>query len=904
MDLDFPSISTSLTDDSTKLFKKQKLKFGSFNTMGLFPELHRAIKFSNYKNPTPIQRKTIPVVMAGEDVVAMARTGSGKTAAFLIPLIQRLKSHSPQMGFRGLILSPTRELSIQTMKFLHQLIKYTDLRACLLVGGDEIDTQFAQLAMNPDIIVATPGRLAHHLTGGDLSVLKVEYIVYDEADRMLEMGFAEQLKILHKELAKNTTTIQRVFMSATLPAELKRFVVQLGIQNPHLIKLDAEMRVNDAVTCHFFFSRTADKPGAFLALLNDVIYPNSVAKLSLAKPSEHHTQLTIVFAATRHHAEYLTLLVRTVGYAASCIYGSMDQTARKINLANFRNGTVPMLIVTDLAARGLDIPLLDNVINYDFPAAPKLFVHRVGRAGRMGRLGNAYSLLSPDEEPYLMEWFMFAGQEAVFDQQDVQAKKEKKSKKEESKQDQDIEDGDEEADEEGDEEGADEGEYEEYNSEDEDKPSKTESVDAKKTLYGSVPQHMVDSHLETVHQAQKQVPELATAWHILKNASERYAANREKASNEAAKRAKQIPRPLPIHPVFLALLPQGGEERDTKIEELMSQERTSALAALSGFRPPQTIFEIDVSKKNKIRKNSSLVLPQSAAQSAAQMDNLKDKNRSALEAMANKRRHHQDIITKRKELAEKEKQKKLQLEDDEEAEDQDEIQVENDDEELPIRPSKKNKSFKDGDFYMELTPTNLHANHGYSLSLGSSDGVEVMGDEEDSLKRKKMVQKWDRRKKKYVWTQNGFDPNDSDRNKKIKNESGKLVKMEKGVLFNEWKERTNLSVPKVGEREDSKLISQFKSDPNTYKKKFRYNKGNEDSKSGHVTKSKEEILKGRKKQTKREDYLKFKRTGKGKEKSDSKKTFRKGAPENRSGKPGGMWKGGKSGGKSGGKRKR
>lgn len=307
--------------------------------------------------PTPIQRKSLPYSLDGSDIVGMARTGSGKTGAFLVPLVQKLKSHSLKMGARALILAPTRELALQTFKFCTKMSKFTDLRSCLLVGGDSMQEQFAQLAKNPDVIIATPGRLMHQLQEVDYSLNSIQYIVFDEADRLFEMGFEEQLKEILSRLPQQRQTL---LFSATLPSMLVEFA-RAGLNDPKVVRLDSEIKLSEMLTNHFLFCRAEEKMGMLIFLLKSVIKED---------------QQTIIFVSTRHHVDFLNEILTRCGFLCSFVYGSMDQTARKINVAKFANKKSNLLIVTDVAARGIDIPLLDNVINYDFPSKPKLFVHR------------------------------------------------------------------------------------------------------------------------------------------------------------------------------------------------------------------------------------------------------------------------------------------------------------------------------------------------------------------------------------------------------------------------------------------------------------------------------------------------------------------------------------------------
>ncbi|XP_057675549.1 ATP-dependent RNA helicase DDX54 [Corythoichthys intestinalis] len=392
----FPIASDCLSDvepDTREMVRaqnKKKKKSGGFQSMGLCYPVFKGVMKKGYKVPTPIQRKTIPVILDGKDVVAMARTGSGKTAAFLVPMFEKLKAPQAQTGARALILTPTRELALQTMKFTKELGKFTKLKTTLILGGDSLEEQFAALHENPDIIIGTPGRLMHVIQEMNLKLKNVEYVVFDEADRLFEMGFAEQLQEIIRRLPDNRQTL---LFSATLPKLLVEFA-QAGLTEPVLIRLDVDSKLSEQIKLSFFHLRVDDKPALLLHLLRHVV-----------KPQEQ----TVVFAATKHHVEYIRELLSSEGVECAYIYSALDQTARKINIGKFVHRKAMVLIVTDVAARGIDIPLLDNVINYNFPSKSKLFLHRVGRVGRAGRSGTAYSMVCPDEVPFVFDLHLFLG---------------------------------------------------------------------------------------------------------------------------------------------------------------------------------------------------------------------------------------------------------------------------------------------------------------------------------------------------------------------------------------------------------------------------------------------------------------------------------------------------------------
>lgn len=397
----FPASSDYLSDvepDTREMVRaqnKKNKKSGGFQSMGLSYPVYKGVMKKGYKVPTPIQRKTIPVILDGKDVVAMARTGSGKTAAFLVPMFERLKAPQAQTGARALVLTPTRELALQTMKFTKELGKFTGLKTALILGGDSMDDQFAALHENPDIIIGTPGRLMHIVMEMNLKLNSVEYVVFDEADRLFEMGFAEQLQEIIRRLPE---TRQTLLFSATLPKLLVDFA-RAGLTEPVLIRLDVDTKLSDQLKLAFFHLRLDDKPALLLHLLRNVV-----------KPQEQ----TVVFVATKHHVEYLNQLLTAEGIECAYIYSALDQTARKINIGRFVHRKAMVLLVTDVAARGIDIPLLDNVINYNFPSKSKLFLHRVGRVARAGRSGTAFSLVCPDEVAFVFDLHLFLGRAMVF----------------------------------------------------------------------------------------------------------------------------------------------------------------------------------------------------------------------------------------------------------------------------------------------------------------------------------------------------------------------------------------------------------------------------------------------------------------------------------------------------------
>lgn len=371
-----------------------KKRGGGFQSFGLDKPLLDAILKQGFMVPTPIQRKAIPPMMQGNDVVAMARTGSGKTAAFLIPMMHLLKTHSKTVGIRGLVLSPTRELSLQIMRNGFALNKFMDLRFAALVGGNSLDQQFELLASNPDIVIATPGRLLHIMEEASVHLTMIRSVVLDEADRLFELGLQPQIVAIMQKLPESS---QRALFSATMPSVLAEFT-NAGLHNPVVIRLDTEMKLSDKLKQSAFLVRNDEKVAALIVLLRRVMH--------VGEKSSNNAQ-ALIFVESKFHVDYLNMVLEHYMISSTAVHGQMDQEARRIAVRDFAKREKSVMIVTDVAARGLDIPLLDNVVNYSFPANPKLFVHRVGRVARAGRSGTAYSIMTYDDFPYYVDLMHF-----------------------------------------------------------------------------------------------------------------------------------------------------------------------------------------------------------------------------------------------------------------------------------------------------------------------------------------------------------------------------------------------------------------------------------------------------------------------------------------------------------------
>ncbi len=354
----------------------------SFRDFGLSSELLRAITELDYKNPTPIQAQAIPCILEGNDLLAGAQTGTGKTAGFSLPLLHSLtkEKNLQNKGIRALILTPTRELAIQVGENIRALGKYLNIRSTAVFGGVNIKTQFATLSKGIDILVATPGRLLDLLGQKMISLQKVEMLVLDEADRMLDMGFIHDIrKILNMLPPKR----QSLLFSATFSNEIKKLAQDL-LRNPKLIEVTPVNTTAESISqiIHPVDSKRKKELLAFLI-------------------SSQQWQQVLVFARTKHGANRLSAQLTEEGITAAAIHGNKSQAARTKALEDFKKGRIRVLVATDIAARGLDIDQLPHVVNFDLPNVPEDYVHRIGRTGRAGNKGEAVSLVCIDEHGLL-----------------------------------------------------------------------------------------------------------------------------------------------------------------------------------------------------------------------------------------------------------------------------------------------------------------------------------------------------------------------------------------------------------------------------------------------------------------------------------------------------------------------
>lgn len=719
----------------------------------------------------------------------MARTGSGKTAAFVIPMIERLKAHSAKVGARALIMSPSRELALQTLKVVKDFGKGTDLKSVLLVGGDSLEEQFGFMTTNPDIIIATPGRFLHLKVEMSLSLSSIQYVVFDEADRLFEMGFAAQLtEILHAlPLSRQT-----LLFSATLPTSLVEFA-RAGLQDPSLVRLDAETKVSPDLESAFFTIKSAEKEAALLHILHDVIkVPVGVPEGAQFeedrfskkrkrgqdnpnlsdKPTEHST---IVFAATKHHVEYLSAILREQGFAVSYIYGSLDQTARKIQVENFRRGRTNILVVTDVAARGIDIPILANVINYDFPPQPKVFVHRVGRTARAGKKGWSYSILQDSDAPYLIDLQLFMGRKLVLGRQDGCS------------------------------------------------PSYATEI-----VVGSLNRPDIEMQVEWMNKLLKENEDINALRTVAGKAEKLYLRTRNSASSQSAKRAKEVVTSTgwnQLHPLF-------GE-----IDDAAELARNDMLARISNWKPKETIFEVSVGKKlvsnsgaEVMRELRKRITPKNRIEKKREVQDGLDANMpDAPQAGAgNDSAADKDSDDSDDDL---DNGPSIPASDSEHNESESELEATvSKYADSKTHTSKDSAPWKDPEFFMSYTPrtTNVEEEKGYSINNGGSAGasfVEATRDltmdlaNDDGAKafgapaRAKM--RWDKKQNKYVNTANDADGSRGEKTRFIKGESGvKIAASFQSGRFDKWRRAHRLGkLPQVGETERTGLARLAQGNP-------------------------------------------------------------------------------------------
>ncbi|EGN99725.1 hypothetical protein SERLA73DRAFT_88322 [Serpula lacrymans var. lacrymans S7.3] len=782
------SIAKRNVKGGTELLKKTKGKAkmakgevggGSFQSMGLHPSLLRSLTLQGYRTPTPIQRLAIPSLLANppRDLVGMARTGSGKSLAYMIPLAQRLSGrHASTFGARALILLPARELALQVLRVGKDLTrgwhssegahagdgkgedggKGQSLRWGLVVGGEGLDEQFEMITSNPDVIIATPGRLLHLIVEMNLDLKSVEYVVFDEADRLFEMGFETALnEILHRLPPSRQTLL----FSATLPKSLVEFA-KAGLQDPKLVRLDAESKISTDLRMAFFSIKQAEKDACLLSLLRDVIrvplgstVPESNTTTSTSTRSrndkgkrkeQQHTapHQTLIFAATKHHVEYLSQLLAAVGYAVSHIYGALDQGARTQQMDHFRRGLTSILVVTDVAARGIDIPVLENVVNYDFPHGARVFVHRVGRTARAGRKGWAWSFVTSTELPYLLDLQLFLGRPLT---NEVPK-------------------------------GAGEEAY-------------TSSL-----VLGTFQRENIDEDVEYVRALDAAHHSLPTLREVMRRGQGLYERSKGKASQASYKRAKEMGKSgqwalagaveAGVHPVLMMRGGVGEKAID------MQEERKKLMKVVNAFKPAETVFEVAAKGKGKTNGANSLLMKErrKALQKSAARATLASTSAAAPDS--------EDDAELGEDHSEREEV--------EMADEQDIATV------FQTSNKKRGKdSYRDEEFFMSHYQKDALTEKGYSLNDGASSFAEqargatfdLAGDEATVAERQRHKQTWDKKKKKFI----KGDGVGADNVKLVRTESGtRLPATYRSGRFDEWKAKSRVSLPKVGEAEQER----------------------------------------------------------------------------------------------------
>jgi len=354
-----------------------------FNQLGLSAELLRAIDEKGYQEVTPIQQKSIPLILDGKDILAGAQTGTGKTAGFALPLLQRLQfSPHNRRSVRALILTPTRELAAQVGESVRDYGRHLPFRTAVIFGGVSINTQFSKLRKGADVVVATPGRLLDHLQRKTIDLSKIEVLVLDEADRMLDMGFIRDIKKIFKFLPNER---QNLLFSATFSDDIRRLAADL-LNKPTEITVAARNQPADRV--------------------KQIVYPVDKGRkreLLSHRIGTQNWQQVLVFARTKRGANRLAENLSRDGLNAEAIHGNKSQAARTRALRDFKAGRVRVLVATDIAARGLDIDRLPHVVNYELPFVPEDYVHRIGRTARAGQEGEAISLVCAEEHNLLRD---------------------------------------------------------------------------------------------------------------------------------------------------------------------------------------------------------------------------------------------------------------------------------------------------------------------------------------------------------------------------------------------------------------------------------------------------------------------------------------------------------------------
>jgi ATP-dependent RNA helicase RhlE len=351
-----------------------------FEQLGLIEPILKALKREGYTTPTPIQQQSIPVVLDGRDILGLAQTGTGKTAAFAIPILQLLQQNNNHKGYRhtrSLILTPTRELAVQISESFESYGRYTNIKHEVIFGGVSQHAQTIALRNGTDILIATPGRLLDLMNQGYVHLDHLEMFVLDEADRMLDMGFIHDVKKLIRQLPKQKQTL---LFSATMPPQISELAGSL-LQSPVRVEVAPVSSTAEKIEQSVYFVPKKNKQSLLVHLLNEM-----------------KIQRTLVFTRTKHGADRIAKDLKKANIAADSIHGNKSQVARQNALNNFKRGKLKVLVATDIAARGIDVDALEHVINFDLPDVAETYVHRIGRTGRAGASGMAFSFCDGREE--------------------------------------------------------------------------------------------------------------------------------------------------------------------------------------------------------------------------------------------------------------------------------------------------------------------------------------------------------------------------------------------------------------------------------------------------------------------------------------------------------------------------
>ena len=601
-----------------------------------------------------------------------------------------------------------------------------------MLGGDAIEKQFASIHSNPDVIFATPGRFVHICLEMSLKLNSVEYVVFDEADRLFEMGLGDQLREI---LARLPDTRQTALFSATLPKLLVDFA-KAGLTDPTLVRLDVETKIPETLKLAFLKVNTDGKDGVLLHLLKNVIPAG---------------QQTIVFCATRYHVEYLQTLLGLAELSVTAVYSQLDPAARKINTAKFATRKVNVMIVTDLAARGIDIPLLDNVINYHFPGKSKLFVHRVGRVARAGRQGTAFSLIAPDEMAYYVDLQLFLGGESVV------------------------------------------------------LPVHYQGDDWHRKL-GVVPQTVLDEFSDRLSSWYRDQVDVIHTKEQSANAYKAYLKSRPAASKESVKRSREFKNmKIGVHPALLT------EPSNLEIE------KCNILDQLKSFKPRSTIFEIGNTSKNKDkidvmmekRRKHAGVIEQNVLKMEQKSAQLEEETESKENLESIEKVSEEDIERTFDKIVRESKRK------DPRAERKAQKAVGDESNYIPLgeRKTKTPRVVRDESNYIPYQPADHHAETGYSLQTGFTAQVngavlDLTGDEDSEIRKRKGAVVWDKKSKKYVKVQ--------DDKKRIKTESGVYISATyKTNRYARWKERSKLAQQQETVEEDDQDGGRDTKRPNT-----------------------------------------------------------------------------------------